>query len=353
MIDEVDSASNNQVFIDFLAQLRGYYLNREKRPIFHSVILAGVYDIKNLKLKLRPDEEHQYNSPWNIAADFDIDMNFSVKQIAMMLDEYETDYQIGMNTVTIAEEIYQYTSGYPYLVSAICKIMDEKLPRNEIFAEPRFVWMREGVAEAVKLMLKNNVPLFDSMIKQLDTYKDLRNMIEEILYQGKRISFSPAEKSINLGLMFGFLKEQNGYVTVANRIFEMYLLNLFIAEESVKSDIFLLYGQGNRNQFIQNKRLDMKQTLKKFVEYFADIYSDNDEKFMEANGRKLFLLYLKPIINGAGNYYLEAQIRDAKRTDVVVDYLGEQFVVELKIWHGNEYNERGERQLAEYLDYFH
>lgn len=62
MIDEVDSASNNQVFIDFLAQLRGYYLDREKRPIFHSVILAGVYDIKNLKLKIRPDEEHQYNS---------------------------------------------------------------------------------------------------------------------------------------------------------------------------------------------------------------------------------------------------------------------------------------------------
>lgn len=54
-----------------------------------------------------------------------------------------------------------------------------------------------------------------------------------------------------------------------------------------------------------------------------------------------------------GNYYLEAQTRDAKRTDVVVDYLGEQFVVELKIWHGNEYNKRGEEQLAEYLDYFH
>ena len=68
MIDEVDSASNNQVFVDFLAQLRSYYLKRDKMPIFHSVILAGVYDIKNLKLKLRPDSEHQYNSPWNIAA---------------------------------------------------------------------------------------------------------------------------------------------------------------------------------------------------------------------------------------------------------------------------------------------
>ena len=50
IIDEVDSASNNQVFLDFLAQLRGYYLEREETPTFHSVILAGVYDIKNLKL---------------------------------------------------------------------------------------------------------------------------------------------------------------------------------------------------------------------------------------------------------------------------------------------------------------
>ena len=83
MIDEVDSASNNQVFIDFLAQLRGYYLDRENRSTFHSVIFAGVYDIK--KLKLRTEEEHQYNSPWNIAADFDIDMNFSTDQITDML----------------------------------------------------------------------------------------------------------------------------------------------------------------------------------------------------------------------------------------------------------------------------
>lgn len=65
------------------------------------------------------------------------------------------------------------------------------------------------------------------------------------------------------------------------------------------------------------------------------------------------MLYLKPIINGVGNYYIEAQTRDARRTDVIVDYLGEQFIIELKIWHGNEYHERGEEQLTEYLDYYH
>lgn len=225
MVDDVDSASNNQVFIDFLAQLRGYYLDRENQPTFRSVILAGVYDIKNLKLKLRPDEEHQYNSPWNIAADFDVDMSFSAGQIKVMLKEYETDHHAGMETEAVAEEIYQYTSGYPYLVSAICKILAERLSQRE--KPSGDVWSKEGVTEAVNILLKMNIPLFGSMAKQLDTYKDMRKMIEEAVYQGKRIPFIPTEKSINLGLMFCFLKEENGYVAVANRIFEMFLMNLF------------------------------------------------------------------------------------------------------------------------------
>jgi hypothetical protein len=87
---------------------------------------------------------------------------------------------------------------------------------------------------------------------------------------------------------------------------------------------------------------------------FNDIYRpEKDDKFVEETGRKIFLTYLRPIINGVGNYYCEAQTRDLTRTDIIVDYLGEQFVVELKIWRGNSYNERGEQQLAEYLDYFH
>ncbi|MDE7318601.1 MAG: ATP-binding protein, partial [Lachnospiraceae bacterium] len=191
MIDEVDSATNYHVFLDFLAMLRGYFLNRENRPAFHSVILAGVYDIKNLKLKLRPDEEHQYNSPWNIAAEFDIEMSFSNVQIAAMLTEYETDHKTGMNVSEVADEIYQYTSGYPYLTSLICKMLDEKLPGNEEILGMDSVWCREGLTEAVKLILKSSVPLFDSMVKQLDAFQDLRDMIEKILYHGKKIPFSP------------------------------------------------------------------------------------------------------------------------------------------------------------------
>ncbi len=244
MIDEVDSASNNQVFLDFLAQLRGYYLEREETPIFHSVILAGVYDIKNLKLKLRPESEHQYNSPWNIAAKFKIEMHFLPEQIARMLEEYEADYPIGMDIQAVAKEIYAYTSGYPVLVSSICKCIDEDLPEEKEFETPQMAWTKQGVAKAVKNILKESTPLFESMVKQLDIYKDLQAIIEGILYRGMRIPFEVDVNPINIGKMFGFLKEVNGQVAIANRMFEMELLNIFITKEALNSESYR-YGEGN------------------------------------------------------------------------------------------------------------
>lgn len=64
MVDEVDRASDYSTFLSFLGMLRDEFLERQKgrQPAFSSVILAGVHDIKNLKFKLRPEEQRQYNS---------------------------------------------------------------------------------------------------------------------------------------------------------------------------------------------------------------------------------------------------------------------------------------------------
>ena len=49
---------------------------------------------------------------------------------------------------------------------------------------------------------------------------------------------------------------------------------------------------------------------------------------------------------------METETRDLTCTDVIVGFLGQQYVVEPKIWRGESYNERREKQLAEYLDYY-
>ena len=342
MIDEVDSASNNQVFLDFLAQLRGYYLERTEFPTFQSVILACVHDIRNLRQKIRPDAEHKHNSPWNIASNFDIDMSFSVSDIAGMLTEYEQDHHTGMDIVKLSQLIYDYTSGYPVLVSSICKYMDEN-QKN---------WTLENLAFAVKAIIVSRIPLFESLINKLEDDQQLRNLLYRLLFQGEKFLFSAYDSAIQSAVMYGFVKNQNGSLEIANRIFETVIYDWFISSASTNSPIFS-EGVNDKNQFIQDGQLNMEKILEKFILHFNDIYGSQPDKFKEEDGRKLFLLYLRPIINGTGNYYIEAQTRDQKRTDVIVDYLGKQYIIELKIWRGEEYNTEGEKQIAEYLNYYH
>lgn len=352
IIDEVDQASGYRVFLDFLGMLRSKYLQRTERPTFQSVILAGVHDIKNLKLKIRQGEEHRYNSPWNVAADFNVDMSFRPEEIAVMLKEYESDRTTGMDVEWMSQTLYEYTSGYPFLVSRLCQIMDQIAIEDADQEEKAATWDPEMFQIAVRVLLKSPNTLFDDMVKKLSDYPELKRMLQDMLFTGRKYSYETENYLINIGEMFGFLKESEGMVCVSNRIFEMKLYNLFISEEETESRISAVSAM-ERNRFVVGGMLQTDLVMKKFYEYFEEIYADAEEKFIEDNGRRIFLMYLKPIINGNGNYYIEARTRDMKRTDIIIDYKGIQNIVELKIWHGQEYNKRGEQQLFEYLDFYH
>lgn len=353
MIDEVDSATNNQVFLDFLAQLRGYYIDRDESPTFQSVILAGVYDVKNIKRKIRPEDDHKMNSPWNIAVDFTIDMSFSAKEIAGMLQEYENDYHTGMNIEEMAELLSDYTSGYPYLVSRMCKLMDERIVGEKSFPDKNSVWTKAGFLAALRLLLKEQNSLFESLIGKLNDFPELNGIISRLLFQGQSIAYNPDDPAVQTAQMFGFVKVVDSNVVIANRVFETRLYNNYLLKYDAQNSDIYFAGSSQKNQFVVDGHLNMRKVLEKFVETFDYLYGDQEEVFLEETGRKYFMLFLRPIINGTGNCCVEAETRNRERMDIVIDYNGEQHICELKIWRGNAYKERGEEQLSDYLDYYH
>lgn len=353
MIDEVDSASNNQVFLDFLAILRSQYLKRNRTAAFQSVILAGVYDVRNLKQKIRSEDQHKYNSPWNIAMNFNIDMSLSRDGIAGMLRDYEDDYHTGMDVDEIATLLRDYTSGYPFLVSRLCQLIDEEIVGTKNFATRSAAWTKAGFQEAVRSLLMEKNTLFESLIGKLTSYPELNTMLRALLFNGKSIAYNSDEPSIDMATMFGFIQNQHGIAVVANRIFEVRLYNFYLSNAEMQGlDIYKASLQ-DKNQFLVNGHLNMRLILEKFVMHFNELYGDSGTDFLENEGRKYFLLYLRPIINGTGNYYIESRTRDLRRTDVIVDYRGEQFIIEMKLWHGDEYNRRGEQQLVGYMEDYH
>ncbi|WP_035571189.1 AAA-like domain-containing protein [Halonatronum saccharophilum] len=346
MIDEVDKSSDNQLFLDFLGILRSKYLSAKEGEdySFHSVILAGVHDVKNLKIKLRPDQERKYNSPWNIAVNFNVEMSFNPKEIETMLREYKDDKGIEMDIPQIASRIYYYTSGYPYLVSKVAKVIDEDILSDK----EKKKWELKDIERAVKKILEEDSVNFESLIKNLENNKELHRLVYRIIIEGNKIMYNSDNPIINLGELYGIFRNESGRVKLHNRIYEQRIYNYLISKVETDAD---MTSYNFRENFIQEDGyLDLKKVLRKFQLFIKEQYSDKDQEFLERNGRLIFLAFLKPIINGKGFDFKEVQISQEKRLDVIITYLDKKYVIELKIWRGEKYHQEGLEQLSDYLD---
>ena len=147
--------------------------------------------------------------------------------------------------------------------------------------------------------------------------------------------------------MFSYIKEnRRGKTMIHNLIFEEALF-VYFGNKTMRElgDRISPYVPN----YVQNGRLDMEHVLVRFRDLLREEYRDSTQAFVEKEGRLLFLTFLKPIINGTGFYYVEPQTRDNRRMDLIVTYGREEFVVELKIWRGDKYEQKGRDQLSEYL----
>ncbi|MFT8348756.1 AAA family ATPase [Clostridium saccharoperbutylacetonicum] len=263
IIDEVDKSSNNQLFLSFIGMLRNKYLAREmeKDFTFKSVILAGLYDVKSLKLRIRNEEEAKYNSPWNIAVDFDVDMSFSSKEISTMLNEYCIENSITMDINKLSEELYFFTGGYPFLVSRLCQIIDEK-----IYVKDRKPWEVKDVQEAVKIIVEEKNTLFDSLIKNLENNKELYDYIEEIIVGGNDKNFNLYNPLIEIGSRYGYLKNINGKVAISNKIFGEMTYNYMVSK--LENSYNKIEEYNFKKAFIEaNGSLDIEKILKRFQQF--------------------------------------------------------------------------------------
>ncbi len=349
MIDEVDKSTNNQLFLDFLGMLRTKYLDKKKGKdhTFHSVILAGVHDIKSLKTRIRPEAEKIYNSPWNIAVDFEVDMALAPAEIASMLKQYATERRASLDIPYFSERLFYLTSGYPFLVSLLCKIIDEKL----LPGKKNRRWEEGDLEKAVQIALTGDNTNFDTLIKNLENNSELYDLIFNIIMNGRVYSYNMDNPVIHFGKLYGILDKENSKIKIHNRLYEQRIYNFMASkmETSVKAD----FENTGLSFIAKDGTLNIENVMKKFQDFLKEQYSKKDLPFLERNGRLLFLAFIKPIINGKGFDFKEVQVSEEKRLDVVITYGNQKYIIELKIWRGEEYHRQGIEQLWDYLDRQH
>jgi hypothetical protein len=186
---------------------------------------------------------------------------------------------------------------------------------------------------------------FDSLVKHLENDKELYDAVYQVAVEGSVRTFNIHNPTTNLGVLYGIFTDRNGLV-IHNRIYNEVVINymtdkLHQAQTNENKDI----GSGYKTK----QGLNMEALLLGFQSFMKKEYSKHDRDFLERQGRLVFLAFIKPIINGSGHDFKEVQISEEKRLDVVITYLENKYVAELKIWRGEKAHEEGLLQLNDYL----
>ena len=148
--------------------------------------------------------------------------------------------------------------------------------------------------------------------------------------------------------MLWILSERDNKVSISNRIYEQYIYDYLSSKIEVSNNVLEKYNF--KSDFIEGNGLNIEKILLRFQQFMKEQYSKKDTIFLEREGRLLFLAFIKPIINGVGFDFKEVQISEEKRLDVVITYNNNKYIIELKIWRGEEYHEKGIKQLFDYLN---
>jgi AAA-like domain len=321
LIDEVDKSSNNQLFLDFLAMLRNKYLYRFTiaDATFHTVILAGLHDVKSLKSKIRLDTEANYNSPWNIAADFNVVMELQPNEIVPMLEDYAEEQNVSMDTEGVAHALFYYTSGYPFLVSALCKIVDEDIMPKRLAHPDKIgaerIWTVFDIETAADKLIKaeRSTTNFDTLIKNLENNADLYRIVYKLVIENEPFNYNIHDPLIHFGFQHGIFKNGTG-LNIQNRIYREIIVN-YMTSKTITSGQSLYLGT-SEPYLLADNALDMRKVLLKFQELMKIEYSKKDSTFIERNGRIIFLAFLKPIINGKGYAFKEPETSEERRMDI-------------------------------------
>jgi hypothetical protein len=305
--------------------------------------MVGLRDVREYKEKVRDnDRSIGSGSPFNIKAKSLMIGNFSRHQIAGLLQQY-TDEGGQVFDDEIIDLIYLLTGGQPWLVNALA---------NEIINEILLGDTSKPVTIEIVNQAKENLILrrdthLDSLIDKLQNPR-VRPIIDAIL-SGADIQYNEFNDDLkyveDLGIVVKDLKKDG--IKISNQIYNE------IIPRVLNSNLHdLMIPKVSPQWFIKpDGRLDMDALLREF----QDFYREHSESWLDTfsyheSGKQLLMMaFLQRVINGGGSIAREMAVGRG-RTDLVIEYNGDCFVLELKIKRSNTNMERTYKQLFHYLD---
>ena len=350
LVDEIDSLVGDTL-LSVLRQIRAGYPRRpEGFP--QSVVLCGVRDVKDYRIRSSTGEVVSGGSPFNIAAKSLRMGDFTEAETRALMAQHteETGQQF---TEAAQEAVWTQTCGQPWLVNALCAgaCFDNKAGRDR----SRTIDADDIHAAREELILSRRTHL-DQLAHKLEEER-VRRVVEPILSGGEvRHDVRDLEYARDLGLL-----ALNSPPRIANPIYQEVVPRElgYVLQDSLDIQPTWYVDDGGG--------LNMKKLLSAFRTFFgehAEHWLSQLGDYREAAPQLILQSYLQRVVNGGGRIEREYGLGRG-RTDLLVLWpreagqpsdLWERFVLECKVLRDSDRKslewtvEEGVKQTLGYME---
>ena len=325
LVDEIDSLVGDTL-LSVLRQLRAGY---EQRPegFPQSVVLCGVRDIRDYRIRSSTGEVIAGGSPFNVAAKSLRMGDFTEAETRALMAQHTEE--TGQRFSEAAQgAVWTQTQGQPWLVNALCAgaCFDNKAGRDR----SRSIEVDDVYAAREELILSRRTHL-DQLAHKLEEER-VRQVVEPLLSGGEvQHDGRDLEYVRDLGLL-----APDSPPRIANPIYrEVVPRELgYVLQDSLDIEVAWYVDDDGR--------LDMDKLLSAFRTFFgehAEHWLGHLGAYREAAPQLILQSYLQRVVNGGGRIEREYGLGRG-RTDLLVLWpreagqpsdLWERFVVECKV----------------------
>ena len=286
LVDEIDALVGDTL-LSVLRQLRaGYELRAQSFP--QSVILCGIRDIRDYRIRSSTGEVIAGGSPFNVAAKSLRLGDFTKAETYALMEQHTTETKQPFEEAALAE-VWEQTQGQPWLVNALCA--DACFERKEGRDRTRPI-TKADIDAAKEALVVSRRPHLDQLSHKLEEER-VRRVVVPILSGGPaRHEVQDLEYVRDLGLV-----DASQPPRIANPIYaEVVPRELGSVVESGLDEPAAWYLD-------DAGRLDMGKLLRAFSTFYgeqAEHWLGRLADYSEAGPQLILQAYLQRIVNGGG-----------------------------------------------------
>ena len=327
--------------VAFLRQLRNGYINREDVPFPASVALVGLRNIKDYKMRVRPDGESVGQaSPFNVITEVLPMRLFSEAEMRSLYAQHTAETGQVFEEGALVEA-YRLSCGQPYLVNALARWCVEKIHHDD-YTRPITA---ADMAEAKEKIIREQGTHLDSMMEKLEEPR-VRRVVEPVMLGGD-VDFDALRDDISYCLDLGLLVNDRGCLKPANPIYSE-TIGRFLTRGSQQKVLL----KRPENLWVRENGLDMAGLMAAFQQFWRENADANAVPFQyrEAYPHLVLQAFLQRVINGGGQIIREMALGSG-RLDLGVKFRDATYAVEVKTTAYYEKSpEEAHGQMGRYMD---